>query len=154
MNHIPLFICSLESIRLEELQRSSRQFLTLSDQNDCCGPASVSNLRCLQRRLLFQPLECWTAPVPAQSSLYLSRILLSCGRSLWKNETSVGKNCLGGAKGSSGWSLGVLREDKGAMAQVPVGIHRNMRSLVLPEIFIDIFKQKERPVKPMIGFKS
>ena len=153
MNHILLFICSLESLRLEELQRSSRQFLTLSDQMTA-RPASVSNLRCLQRRLLFQPLECWTALGACTIFTLFSPNSPSCGGSLWKNETSVGKNCLGGARKGALGGLWVLREDKGAMAQVPVGIHRTMRSLVLPEIFIDIFKQKEKALCSMIGFKS
>ena len=153
MNHIPLFICSLESIRLEELQRSSRKFLTLSDQMTT-RPASVSNLRCLQRRFLFQPLECWTVLNACTIFTLFSPNSPSCGLSLWKNETSVGKNCLGGVRKGALGGPWVLHEDKGAMAQVPVRIHKTMRSLVLPGAFTDILKQEEKALCSMIGFKS
>ena len=56
----------------------------------------------------------------------------------------MGKNCLGGVRKAALGGLWVLREDKGAMAQVPVRIHRTMRSLVLPETFIDILKQEKK----------
>lgn len=123
MNHFPLFICSLESIRLEELRRSSRQFLTLSDQMST-RLALVSNLRCLQRRFLFQPLECWTVLIACTIFTLFSPNSPSCGLSPWKDGTSVGKNCLGGVRKAALGGLWVLREDKGAMAQVPVRIHR------------------------------
>lgn len=153
MNHFPLFICSPESIRLEELQRSSRQFLTLSDQMTT-RLALVSNLRCLQRRFLFQPLECWTVLTACTIFTLFSPNSPSCGLSPWKNETSVGKNCLGGVRKAALGGLWVLREDKGAMAQGPVRIHRTMRSLVLPETFIDILKQEKKALCSTIGFKS
>lgn len=117
MNHFPLFICSLESIRLEELWRSSRQFLTLSDQMTT-RLALVSNLRCLQRRFLFQPLECWTVLIACTVFTLFRPNSPSCGLSPWRHGTSVGKNCLGGIRKAALGGLWVLREDKGAMAQV------------------------------------
>lgn len=53
-NPIPLLTVSYDNTRQEDLEGSSRLLLTLSDQMTL---SLFSNLNCLQRRFLFQPLQ-------------------------------------------------------------------------------------------------